>query len=306
MPSHPPSAVSAATTLYLVNAPRKTVFLITAQKDKKCANNHSIYLPNATLLNTVTSLRTQRQKISLLFIDPIHLLQQIVHTCQWLHVHILLRHLTDLEINRTLRDPSFQHEQRTTPPHLSMSNQNRLAYLILIDNSVTPCSIIYHLLHHYILRYSASHLSSLDQSFYPTLFSLYTSHLVFLTLARRGAILSLASYTTNYRLLQLLLANLLNVLNGSVILEIPLTVSFLDSNGYDHVHTVWYSVLDVLSHDIIIGPIDLIGPPWHIATANQLGDQLDTITSQVLNTSMTTHTPPIIRDALFLDQQHLC
>ena len=100
----------------------------------------------------------------------------------------------------------------------------------------------------------------------------------------------------------------------SVILEIPLTVSFLDSNGYDHVHTVWYSVLDVLSHDIIIGLIDLIGPYYnlfedsitssrHIATANQLGDHLDTITSQLLNTSMTTHTPPIVRNALFLDQQ---
>ena len=100
----------------------------------------------------------------------------------------------------------------------------------------------------------------------------------------------------------------------SVVLEIPLRVSFLDSNGYDHVHTVWYSVLDVLSHDIIIGLIDLIGPYYnlfedsitssrHIATANQLGDHLATITSPVLNTSQTTHTPPIVRNAMFLDQQ---
>ena len=72
MQLHPPSAISAATASYLVNAPKKTVCLITAQKDKKCANNHSIYLPNATLLNTVTSLRTQRQKIPFLLIGLIH------------------------------------------------------------------------------------------------------------------------------------------------------------------------------------------------------------------------------------------
>ena len=85
-------------------------------------------------------------------------------------------------------------------------------------------------------------------------------------------------------------------------------------NGYDHVHTVWYIVLDVLSHDIIIGLIDLIGPYYnlfedsitssrHIATANQLGDHLDTIIPKALTTSMTTHTPPIVRNALSLDQQ---
>ena len=48
-------------------------------------------------------------------------------------------------------------------------------------------------------------------------------------------------------------------------LEIPLTVSFLDSNGHDHVHTVWNSVLDVQSHDIIIGLIDLIGPYYNLS-----------------------------------------
>ena len=99
----------------------------------------------------------------------------------------------------------------------------------------------------------------------------------------------------------------------SVVLEVPLTVSILDSHGYSHAHSVWYSVLDVLSHDIIIGLIDLIGPYFdlfedsitsarHIATANQLGDHLATITSQVQNTSKTNHTPTIMRNATFLDQ----
>ena len=74
----------------------------------------------------------------------------------------------------------------------------------------------------------------------------------------------------------------------SVLLEIPLTVSFQDTHGYSHAHNVWYSVLDVLSHDIIIGLIDLIGPYYdlfedsitssqHIATANQLGGHLATV-----------------------------
>ena len=51
----------------------------------------------------------------------------------------------------------------------------------------------------------------------------------------------------------------------SVLLEIqPLTVSFQDNNGYSHAHNVWYSVLDVLSHEIIIGLIDLIGPYYDL------------------------------------------
>ena len=98
----------------------------------------------------------------------------------------------------------------------------------------------------------------------------------------------------------------------SVLLEIPLTVSFQDTHGYSHAHNVWYSVLDVLSHDIIVGLIDLIGPYYdlfedsttssrHIATANQLGGHLATVTSQIQSTSETTHTPTIMRHAMFLD-----
>ena len=99
-----------------------------------------------------------------------------------------------------------------------------------------------------------------------------------------------------------------------VILELPLTVSFQDTHGYSHAHNVWYSVLDVLSHDIIIGLIDLIGPYYdlfedsitssrHIATVHQLGGHLATATSQVQDTSEITHTPNIMRNAMFLDRQ---
>jgi hypothetical protein len=46
----------------------------------------------------------------------------------------------------------------------------------------------------------------------------------------------------------------------SIQLEVPLTVGIMDSTNNVHQHTLWYSVLDVLSHDIIIGLVDLIGP----------------------------------------------
>ena len=46
----------------------------------------------------------------------------------------------------------------------------------------------------------------------------------------------------------------------SIQLEVPLTVGILDSSNNNHQHLLWYSVLDVLSHDIIIGLVDLIGP----------------------------------------------
>jgi hypothetical protein len=46
----------------------------------------------------------------------------------------------------------------------------------------------------------------------------------------------------------------------SIELEVPITVGILDSANNNHQHCLWYSVLDVLSHDIIIGLVDLIGP----------------------------------------------
>ena len=50
----------------------------------------------------------------------------------------------------------------------------------------------------------------------------------------------------------------------SVQLEVPLTVGILDSTNNNHQHLLWYSVLDVLSHDIIIGLVDLIGPFYNL------------------------------------------
>ena len=41
---------------------------------------------------------------------------------------------------------------------------------------------------------------------------------------------------------------------------------FRSSTGQTHEHSLWCSVLDVLSHDLIIDLVDLIGPyydpPW--------------------------------------------
>ena len=42
--------------------------------------------------------------------------------------------------------------------------------------------------------------------------------------------------------------------------EGPLTISIYDSKGQCHSHPLWYSLLDVLSHEVIIGLVDLIGP----------------------------------------------
>ena len=79
----------------------------------------------------------------------------------------------------------------------------------------------------------------------------------------------------------------------SVNLEIPLTASIIDSKGYNHKHNLWYSVLNVLSHDIIIGLVDLIGPYYdlfedsictsrHFATSNHLDHNLPNITTDIL------------------------
>ena len=46
--------------------------------------------------------------------------------------------------------------------------------------------------------------------------------------------------------------------------EIQLQISLTDSTGNYHTHTLWYSVPDDLSHDLIIGLIDLVGPFYDI------------------------------------------
>jgi hypothetical protein len=80
----------------------------------------------------------------------------------------------------------------------------------------------------------------------------------------------------------------------AVQLEVPLTVSITDSTGLLHTHTLWYSVLDDLSHDIIIGLIDLIGPYYtlfetsvtlsrRISLNNDTGCALSDLTDTVLS-----------------------
>lgn len=83
--------------------------------------------------------------------------------------------------------------------------------------------------------------------------------------------------------------------------EVCLSVVFFDSTGTAHIHPLWYSVLDDLSHDLIIGLIDLIGPYYDLfADAVLLSrqhstrctdvPQLDAITSAVQSLA-TQRTP---------------
>ena len=46
--------------------------------------------------------------------------------------------------------------------------------------------------------------------------------------------------------------------------EIQLLVCLTDSCGNDHAHILWYSVLENLSHDLIIGLVDLVGPFYDV------------------------------------------
>ncbi len=83
--------------------------------------------------------------------------------------------------------------------------------------------------------------------------------------------------------------------------EVNLSVNFLDSTGASHIHPIWYSVLDELSHDLIIGLVDLIGPYYDLFADAVLASrrrtahctdiaQLDTLTGAVQ--SLATHRTP--------------
>ena len=88
----------------------------------------------------------------------------------------------------------------------------------------------------------------------------------------------------------------------SVQSEVYLTVAIQDSTGLIHQHSLWYSVLHDLSHDIIIGLIDLIGPYFnlfadsihtsrHVMATRFLGNQLLALTTQIqeVNIQRTPH-----------------
>ena len=79
-------------------------------------------------------------------------------------------------------------------------------------------------------------------------------------------------------------------------LEVSLTVSISDSHGQLHTHQLWCSVLDQLSHDLIIGLVDLIGPFYDVfadavtssrnSAISSIGATLNAFTDQVQCTSL--------------------
>ena len=92
--------------------------------------------------------------------------------------------------------------------------------------------------------------------------------------------------------------------NIAIQLELPLHVSIIDSTG--HRDRLWYSVLDGLSHDIIIGLIDLIGPFYplfelsvassrNLSLTHDLGSHLSALTDKVIDLLATETEPDIIR-----------
>jgi hypothetical protein len=89
----------------------------------------------------------------------------------------------------------------------------------------------------------------------------------------------------------------------SVQLEVLLLTSIYDSKGIPHSHQLWYSVLDSLSHDLIIGLVDLIGPYYdlfedalltsrHLSATKQLGSHLTSLTDKVQK--VTGHTADLL------------
>jgi hypothetical protein len=100
----------------------------------------------------------------------------------------------------------------------------------------------------------------------------------------------------------------------SIQLEVPLTVGILDSTNNIHQHTLWYSVLDVLSHDTIIGLVDLIGPFYElfadsVTTSRQLsltsdlGTHLVDLTAAVQTLHSERNPQDIVRATHSIQQQ---
>jgi hypothetical protein len=98
----------------------------------------------------------------------------------------------------------------------------------------------------------------------------------------------------------------------SVQLEVLLNTSIIDSHGLPHNHSLWYSILPELSHDIIIGLVDLIGPYYdlfddavthsrHLSISRDLGNHLSSLSDQVqvlatqTSPSALTHTAGLLQ-----------
>jgi hypothetical protein len=93
-------------------------------------------------------------------------------------------------------------------------------------------------------------------------------------------------------------------------LEVPLTVNILDSTDNINQHSLWYSVLDVLSHDIIIGLVDLIGPFYELfaesrqlSLTSDLGTHLVDLTAAVQTLQCKRNPQDIVQATHALQQQ---
>lgn len=100
----------------------------------------------------------------------------------------------------------------------------------------------------------------------------------------------------------------------SVQLEVLLHTSIIDSQGLPHDHTLWYSILPELSHDLIIGLVDLIGPYYdlfndavhhsrQISVTRDLGSHMTSISDQVQLLTMQTSSSDLTQTAELL-QHH--
>jgi hypothetical protein len=89
-------------------------------------------------------------------------------------------------------------------------------------------------------------------------------------------------------------------------LEVLLDISIVDSTGHKHLHRLWYSVLEGLSHDIIIGLIDLIGPFYPLfetsvassrkfSLTSDLGSHLSDLTATVVELISTNISSDIMQ-----------
>ena len=96
--------------------------------------------------------------------------------------------------------------------------------------------------------------------------------------------------------------------------EVRLSAAFLDSTNTSYFHPIWYSVLEELSHDLIIDLVDVIGPYYDLladavhasrCTSVHSTDllQIDTLTDTVQNIATERIPKDIIRVACSLNSQ---
>ena len=93
----------------------------------------------------------------------------------------------------------------------------------------------------------------------------------------------------------------------SVQLEVLLNTSIADSTGQVHTHHLWYSVLPSLSHDLIIGLVDLIGPYYdlfndavqhsrHLSNTRDLDDPFSNTNTSLLHVNSISEHKKVYND----------